>query len=48
MQGQLEFDEQFYLSRYPDVREAVEKGDFASGHEHYLGHGQHEGRETAA
>ena len=35
-----DFDEQDYLSRYPDVRDAVERGEFASGLEHYrlIGH----------
>ncbi|MEP6941986.1 MAG: class I SAM-dependent methyltransferase [Betaproteobacteria bacterium] len=38
------FDETFYLDEYPDVLEAVERGLFASGLEHYLTHGQGEGR----
>jgi GT2 family glycosyltransferase len=37
-----DFDEQDYLSRYPDVRDAVERGEFASGLEHYrrVGHAE--------
>jgi len=38
------FPEEAYLTRYPDVREAVAKGQFASGKEHYLAFGEREGR----
>lgn len=39
-----EFDEVTYLEVYPDVAEAVKKGDLSSGLEHYLHYGQAEGR----
>jgi hypothetical protein len=38
------FDESAYLCANPDVAEAVSRGDFASGYEHFLLHGQDEGR----
>ncbi len=31
------FDEAWYLASYPDVAEAVARGEFASGRAHYLG-----------
>ncbi len=40
------FDEQFYLDYHPDVRQAVERGDFKSGKEHYRSFGFEEGRAT--
>lgn len=40
----LEFDEEWYLGRYPDVAKAVEEGRGKSGLEHYLVHGRREGR----
>jgi hypothetical protein len=40
----LDFDETRYLSGYPDVRAAVEKGDFLCGYEHFCIHGSREGR----
>lgn len=33
------FDESWYLNRYPTIREAVRKGAFESGFDHYLHHG---------
>jgi len=39
------FDETHYLATYPDVADAVRRGDFASGQDHFLRFGQHEGRE---
>ncbi len=39
-----DFDEQAYLALNPDVALAVNRGDFASGHQHWLLHGQNEGR----
>lgn len=39
------FDEQVYLDRNPDIKRAVIDGDFRSGYEHYILHGQEEGRE---
>jgi hypothetical protein len=29
------FDEEAYLAQYPDVRAAIERGDFLSGREHF-------------
>ena len=38
------FDEDAYLGRYVDVRDAVENGDVASGYQHYIVYGRAEGR----
>src|SRR5271167_1546340 len=38
------FDEAFYLMQYPDVHNAVKRGEFPSGLAHYLAHGKYEGR----
>lgn len=38
------FDEQWYLSRYPDVAEAVTSGIFQSGRHHFIEIGYFEGR----
>ena len=38
------FNEGFYLKKYPDVAEAVKKGSFTSGYEHYKKYGQKEKR----
>jgi hypothetical protein len=38
------FDENYYLSVYPDVAQAVAAGTIASGYDHYLQYGQYEGR----
>ncbi len=40
----LEFDEEWYLRRYPDIAKAVAEGHVKSGLEHYLSHGRREGR----
>lgn len=40
----LDFNEAKYLSIYPDVRDSVAKGHFLCGYEHFLRHGQAEGR----
>jgi len=40
----IRFDEVWYLSKYPDVRDAVKRGTIGSGHEHYLRFGYYEGR----
>lgn len=40
----FEFDEALYLKLYPDVSEAVGRGDFKAGLEHYLRFGKSEGR----
>jgi len=39
------FDENSYLSRYGDVRNAVKAGAFSSGYAHYLAFGKAEGRD---
>jgi hypothetical protein len=39
------FDEESYLSKYPDVRAAVAAGLFRSGYHHYTVCGSHEGRQ---
>ena len=36
------FSENWYLYRYQDVAEAVKKGTFKSGYEHYIKHGKNE------
>ena len=41
---QLNFDEIFYLKNNPDIAEAVARGSFSSGREHYDGWGRDEGR----
>jgi hypothetical protein len=38
------FDEQWYLSTYPDIAEAIRQGKFASGRDHYLHFGYFENR----
>ena len=38
------FDEHYYLVSNPDVSAAVAAGSFATGYDHYLLHGQFEGR----
>ena len=40
----LDFDEDWYLSTYPDVEEAVRAGKFASGWAHFRADGYLEGR----
>ena len=40
-----EFDEQWYLERYPDVAEAIEAGKIPSALAHYQRHGSAEKRE---
>lgn len=40
----LFFDENFYLAQNPDVAEAVARGKFASGFQHFFKFGQSEGR----
>ncbi len=42
------FDEAYYLAEYPDVARAVALGQIASGYQHYLLYGQHEGRNPSA
>jgi hypothetical protein len=37
-------DEEFYLSRSPDVMEAIKNGSIKSAHEHFAGTGYFEGR----
>src|SRR5271167_4126305 len=38
----IKFDEAWYLSKYPDVRDAVKRGIVASGREHYVSFGYYE------
>ena len=42
----VQFDDEFYLDYYADVRQAVERGDFKSAREHYRLFGCKEGRAT--
>lgn len=44
----IDFDEAFYLRTYPDVKDAVTKGWFTSGYDHYIKHGKAEGRKPKA
>lgn len=39
-----EFDEDWYLETYPDVRKGIEAGTIADAHDHYVNHGYFEGR----
>lgn len=39
-----DFNEEYYLKYNNDVREAVERGDFSTGADHYLQHGYKENR----
>lgn len=41
----LDFSEHFYLLTYPDVADAVKRGDCESGRSHYMSNGASEGRE---
>jgi hypothetical protein len=41
------FDENWYISQYPDVRLAIAAGKFSSPLSHYVSHGRHEGRHPA-
>jgi hypothetical protein len=38
------FDEEYYLLRYPDIADAVKKGAFRNGKHHYNLFGRFEGR----
>jgi hypothetical protein len=40
----IKFDESWYLTKYPDVKEAVKRGLFQSGREHYVLSGYYEHR----
>lgn len=44
----FEFDEHFYVRKYPDVLKAVQDGKFASGRVHYEKFGAAEGRDCNA
>lgn len=37
--AKIKFDEAWYLGKYSDVKDAVKRGTYASGREHYLTHG---------
>lgn len=39
-----DFDEERYLRENTDLHEFVETGRFASGYDHYMKYGRHEGR----
>lgn len=39
------FSENWYLYRYNDIKQAVEKGTFKSGYEHYIKYGKNEKRQ---
>lgn len=39
-----QFNEEFYITLYPDVRNAIASGNFSNGLEHYQQFGQSEGR----
>lgn len=39
-----DFDEEMYLELNPDVKDGLVKGDFTTGLEHFLKHGQYENR----
>jgi hypothetical protein len=38
------FDEKWYLEHYPDVAQAVQRGEISSARQHYVGTGYFEGR----
>lgn len=42
--GAIDFDDRFYLNANPDVKRAVQAGDYLCGYVHYCLHGQHEPR----
>ena len=44
--AQTDFDETFYLNRYPDVAAAVKRRGWKSGWHHYVGPGRREGRQA--
>jgi len=44
--GNVEFDEEWYLERYPDIKNALNNGIIHSALEHYLSYGKVEGREA--
>jgi hypothetical protein len=43
-----EFDEAFYIAKYPDVAAAVRLGEYISGFHHWVLHGRREGRSTTS
>jgi hypothetical protein len=40
----IHFDENWYLTRYPDIQIAIHDGKIKTGHEHYVFHGFYEHR----
>jgi len=40
----IEFNEAWYLHRYPDIAEAIKQGHIASAWEHFINNGYFEGR----
>jgi len=41
----VEFDEPYYLSRYPDVATGIRQGHIGSARDHFDGPGYSEGRQ---
>lgn len=46
--AQIKFDERYYLTQNPEVKELIEQRVVKSGFEHFLTYGQYEGRKPAA
>jgi hypothetical protein len=44
----IKFDEAWYLSKYPDVKDAVKRGVVQSGRDHYVSFGYYEHRMPTA
>jgi len=44
----MKFDEAWYLSKYPDVKDAVKRGIVQSGREHFVSFGYYEHRMPTA
>lgn len=42
--AKIYFDEDWYISQYPDIADAVEEGIIPSAHDHYIKSGYYEGR----
>jgi hypothetical protein len=42
------YDEEYYLQKYPDIRDAIRSGDIGSGFEHFSRYGWAEGRDGCA
>lgn len=46
VENSTEFVEEEYRDLYPEVRAAIERGDFKDGHDHWLRYGKAEGRQA--